>query len=405
MSEETLVLKEGNSKQEVPMLVGSELQKQGICDISLGEDGKFFASNFSRVGLIKVGNTTVEIRPKISVAQVLQLLIGDLSGFKSLDQRAEIETDQSWTVALVEFFLKKTEEALSRGPHHGYVSVSESSRVIRGRIDFSRQAKKSPGILIPIEVDYDEYTPDIPENRILKTAIQIAKSRLTLFSPLRTRILRLDSILKDVSILNSWGNSPHIEFNRLTEHYKPAISLAELIIRFSGIDSRRGDTSATSFLLHMEKIFEKFIGEQFHKLSSQRSFSFSPQGDNMSLDSDGYVRIRPDYLWSNGLETIGLADAKYKHFDNRRQVPNQDVYQMITYCTRYGISDGYLLYASSPDFTIDIEGSPIKVHVRKIDLGANIDTLEHQIRLLQEEILKPPDYLVPESLNNETGLR
>lgn len=387
MHEETLVLTEGNYKQEVSMSIGLELQKRGICDISLGENGNFFASNFSRVGLIKIGNTTVEIRPKISVAQVLQLLSGDFSGFKSLDGGAEIEIHQSWTVALVDFFVRAAEDALSRGPHHGYVSISESSKVIRGRIDFSRQAKKAPGMLVPIEVDYDEFTPDILENQILKTAIQIIKSRLSLLSPIRTRILVLDSVLQDVSNLKSWGNVPRITFTRLTEHYKPAIVLAELIIKFSGLDSKRGDTPANSFLLQMEKIFEKFVEEQFQKLSAQKPFIFNPQGNNISLDSDGYVRIRPDYLWTQGLSTVGLADAKYKHFESKRQVPNQDIYQMVTYCTRYGISEGFLLYASSPNFTVDIEGSPIKIHIRQIDLAVSFENLEDQVIALQNEIL------------------
>lgn len=387
MTEELLVLTEGKPKQEVSMPVGIELQNRGICDISLGKNGRFFASNFSRVGLIRVGNTTVEIRPKISADQVLQLLSEDLSGFKSLDERADIEVDKSWTIALVEFFLRASEEALSRGPHHGYVLISESSKVIRGRIDFSRQAKRSPRILIPIELDYDEYTPNILENRILKTANQIIKSRLSLLNPLRPRILMIDSVLKDVTTLQSWGYAPNIEFTRLTDHYKTAILLAELIIRFSGLDSKRGDTPANSFLLHMEKIFEKFVEEQFRKLSAQKPFSFNPQGDNISLDSAGYVRIRPDYLWTDGLNTLGLADAKYKHFETRTQVPNQDIYQMVTYCTRYGISEGYLLYASSPDFTVDIEGSPISIHVRQIDLAVPFKNLEGQIRALQNEIL------------------
>lgn len=387
MHEQTVVLTEGNSKQEVSMSIGLELQKRGICDISLGENGNFFASNFSRVGLIKIGNTTVEIRPKISVVQVLQLLSGDLSGFKSLDGGAEVEIHQSWTIALVDFFVRAAEDALSKGPHHGYVSMSESSKVLRGRIDFSRQAKKAPGMLVPIEVDYDEFTPDILENQILKTAIEIIKSRLSLLSPVRTRILVLDSLLKNVSNLKSWGDVPRITFTRLTEHYKPAIVLAELIIKFSGLDSKRGETPANSFLLQMEKIFEKFVEEQFQKLSFQKPFIFNPQGDNMSLDSDGYVRIRPDYLWTKGLSTVGLADAKYKHFESPRQVPNQDIYQMVTYCTRYGISEGFLLYASSPNFTVDIEGSPIKIHIRQIDLAVSFENLEDQVIDLQNEIL------------------
>lgn len=386
MNDSVVVLTEGKPQQEVSIPIGMQLQKQGICDVALGKNGNFVASNFSKVGLIRVGDQTIEIRPKISVMQVLQLIGADLTGFRSLGDTAEIQDDQSWTFALVDFFVLATEYALSRGPHHDYVSLSESSRVLRGRIDFSRQAKRSPGILVPLEVDYDEHTPDIPHNKILKTAIEIIKGRFFLLSPLKKRVLILDSFLKGVSPLHSWRQVPEVTLTRLTDHYKTAIALANLIIRFSGLDSKRGDTTAQSFLLNMEKIFEKFVENEFKKLAEEESLTFNPQGNNQTLDSDGYVRIRPDYLWSNGLDTVGLADAKYKHFETKNQIPNQDVYQMVTYCTRYGISDGFLLYASSPEFTVDISGSPIRVHIRQVDLGLPIEKIRMRLINLQKEI-------------------
>lgn len=58
------------------------------------------------------------------------------------------------------------------------------------------------------------------------------------------------------------------------------------------------------------------------------------------------LRANPQYLAlpGRGCACRG-ADAKYKIVSTRSSVPNDDVYQMVTYCTRYGLDKGYMLYA------------------------------------------------------------
>ena len=83
----------------------------------------------------------------------------------------------------------------------------------------------------------------------------------------------------------------------------------------------------------------------------------------------------------------GVADAKYKIVSTRSSIPNDDVYQMVTYCTRYGLDKGYLLYASAQDFSIDVEGSSITIEVRGIDLSRKVFEIEEQVSFLLKEML------------------
>ena len=53
----------------------------------------------------------------------------------------------------------------------GYRREEDALNTVRGQIRFADQVGRRYGLPLPIEVAYDEYTEDIEQNRLLKTAI------------------------------------------------------------------------------------------------------------------------------------------------------------------------------------------------------------------------------------------
>ena len=65
---------------------------------------------------------------------------------------------------------RQTDRALHQGLLPGYVTVEESSPVLRGRLRESVQLGARHGLPLPLEIRHDEFTVDIPENQILRAA-------------------------------------------------------------------------------------------------------------------------------------------------------------------------------------------------------------------------------------------
>src|SRR5258706_338024 len=67
---------------------------------------------------------------------------------------------------------RQTERASHQGLLPGYILVEESSQVLRGRLRENEQLHRHHGLLLPLEIQYDEFTIDIAENQILRTACE-----------------------------------------------------------------------------------------------------------------------------------------------------------------------------------------------------------------------------------------
>ena len=126
-----------------------------------------------KVGSVRTPTVQLEVRPKerLGLDRLLFLLgyAGD-QGFRE-DSVAAVEEADLWS-ALAESLAQLADRALSRGVLQGYLNVDESLRTVKGRIRISDQISRRPGMLVPLEVSYDEFTEDIAENRILRAALE-----------------------------------------------------------------------------------------------------------------------------------------------------------------------------------------------------------------------------------------
>lgn len=52
-------------------------------------------------------------------------------------------------------------------------------------------------------------------------------------------------------------------------------------------------------------------------------------------------------MWRGG-QIAAIIDAKYKRLVDKR-FPNADAYQMLAYCTAFGLEQGFLVYARDTD--------------------------------------------------------
>ncbi|WP_231716170.1 McrC family protein [Arthrobacter zhangbolii] len=325
------------------------------------------------------------VRPKekVGLSRLLFLLgYATNPGFRPEDVAGIEDTDLFG--ALGESLVRQGLRALERGALSGYVHVEETLRTVRGRIRIGDQMSRRPGMLLPLEVSYDDFTVDIAENQILRAAIRLMMQVPRLPVGVRWKLAHLDSKLDGVSELRYGVPLPPWRESRLNEHYVPALRLAEIILRNMSAEAGLGRHSVASFVVNMAKVFEDFVTSALREALQGYPGETTGQYESFLDESEAgqsgnRIRMAVDIVHSvRGVPSM-VFDAKYKAATAADGYPNADYYQMLAYCTALSVPTAWLIYAgpgtartrrvrnssvSIVEFPLDISQEPIALLAR-----------------------------------------
>lgn len=306
--------------------------------------GRFRIKTGSRVGVVVGPDWELRVRPRLEVPQLFFLLsyARDPKGWRQ--QRALFGSDRGLFDAMAEGFSHLALDALERGVLRGYIRRQEQVVQLRGRIDFAMQAARGGGLPLPVHVEFDDFTANIPENRLLVTAAQLML-RLPRTTPnARRRLHRVRAVLDDVEPLLNWRGVQAPTRTRLNDRYMPAIRLAKLILDAASVTGAQGLVTSTTFAFDMNVVFEEFLETALREALRSYGGVLHGQDTGHWLDEARCLPLRPDLVWRRGGQPIAVLDAKYKSIANG-VMKNADAYQMLAYCIAYRMPTGHLVYA------------------------------------------------------------
>ena len=133
-------------------------------------EGVYTLTPGSVVGAVEAGGLSVLIRPKIGIPQLVSLACYAIGQVKFQEADFSFPEAPALPDVLALALTHAARRAFSRGLLHGYRTEEEALYTVRGRIRFADQIRRSPGILLPVEVRYDEFTDDILANQLVKAA-------------------------------------------------------------------------------------------------------------------------------------------------------------------------------------------------------------------------------------------
>lgn len=359
-----------------------------------GRGGRWMLLPNGYVGATQIGDLLVEVKPKdkVGMSQILFFLAYAADpGFRPENVEAEA-TDRLWA-ALGESLARLGERATVRGVLQGYVSRDETLRTVRGRIRISDQVAQRPGMIFPIEVTHDEYTADIPENRILRAAIRRMLAVPRLAERVRRRLLHLNSKLNDVSALNGGEILPAWQATRRNAGYVPALRIAEVILQNLVAEAAPGKIHVASFVVDMARVFEDFVtialGEAMRNYPGRTLRQYKTHLDSPRLDGAPRIVMRPDIVHMIEDAPALIFDAKYKSARAGGQYPNADHYQMLAYATALGQRHSWLLYAGAgAPRDHEILRSVVTTHERALDIRTSPTEIIARIRAIAAEAYK-----------------
>jgi 5-methylcytosine-specific restriction enzyme subunit McrC len=260
--------------------------------------------------------------------------------------------------------------------------VEESSQVLRGRLRESAQLHAHHGLPLPLEIRHDEFTIDIPENQILRTACERMLSVPRVDPESQRMLRRLLRDFGDVRVIPRGSCVPLWEPTRLNARYHAALRLASLVLEETSVEHDFGNVAVNGFLIDMPSLFEQFVAVALREAITARFGGLVEGQARYHLDQAGQVPLRPDIVWKVGGTAAAVIDAKYKA-EKPAGYPNADLYQLLAYCTILGLPVGHLVYARG-------NASPARHVIRQ----SGIEILCHAVDLSQ-----PPEQLIGQ-MNN-----
>lgn len=263
------------------------------------------------------------ITPKVGCDRIdfLRLFSGCLqSGIeaKALSKIYEIDLDQPRIKApelqsvlsplIIVHFLSVVREVLRAGLKKDYVQREENLKKVKGYIAILRHERTNVLRKRPDKVycRYQEYSVDIPENRLLKKALIFSRQILSTLPQGASRASLEHALHQCLSAFAHVGDEievselKHFKYQKLFRTYSEAIRLAQIILRrydysLTNIESK--EEACPVFWLDMSLLFEHYV------LGLLRE----AYGDKVKYQAKGHTG-RPDFICH---DPILVMDAKY----------------------------------------------------------------------------------------------
>jgi 5-methylcytosine-specific restriction enzyme subunit McrC len=340
-----------------------------------------------KVGAARIRDIEIRIKPKVPIARLLFLAGYSQNATAWRSESVPVAEADDLVPAVAQALWRQTERATHQGLLPGYILVEESSQVLRGRLRESEQLRRHHGLPLPLEIQHDEFTIDIAENQILRTACERMLTVPRVDAESQCMLRRLLRDFSDVKPLSRGYPIPAWQATRLNGRYHTALRLAELVLRATSVEYEFGGVTVNGFLLDMPKLFEDFITVALREALVPVYGGRVSGQDRNHFDEAGQVVLRPDIVWKVGGSAVAVIDAKYKA-EKPAGYPNADLYQLLAYCTVLGLRNGHLVYAKgNEDPALHVVcRSGIEIFCHAVDLGQSPDVLLAQMNELARRI-------------------
>lgn len=380
----------------LPDVVGRALAGARIIDTAVPDPyapGQWLLRAGSKVGTVTVEvpggePVTVRIAPKVPVPRLF-FLLGYSRDPRSIwdDAPVDVAEHRDLLPAIAHAVERQTDRALRQGLLQGYRTTEETALVVRGRIRDAEQIRRQFGAALPVEVTYDEFTTDIAENRLLRTAVERLLRLPGVPRDVRRRLLHQRARLIDVTPVPRGQPLPAWQPSRLNARYQAALHLARVVLDGSSAEHAPGGLRIDGFLIDMNLLFEDFVTVALREAFRGSAMRGVLQ-DHLHLDEADAVPMRPDFvLYGPGGAPVAVADAKYKA-EQPGGYPNADLYQLLAYCTALRLRQGHLVYAkgNAAHAAHRVRHAGVLLHQHALDLDTEPDELLAQISALSRQM-------------------
>lgn len=212
---------------------------------------------------------------------------------------------KDFLLLLVMHFISLMKNLTKSGLRSGYITAEENIQSkIKGRVLVPRNIVRNDLNMRSdrIYCSYQEYTKDIPENRLLKKALLLSESilnRMSSFTQLNVDMAKLKTFFSEVSDTVDEHTVRGTKSSKLFKGYNEALKVARIILREEANNTGDSGTIISPFWIDMSGLFELYVYSLLDEAYS----------GEILFQVSGSHKTRCDYV-HKGLNLV--MDAKYK---------------------------------------------------------------------------------------------
>jgi 5-methylcytosine-specific restriction endonuclease McrBC regulatory subunit McrC len=309
-------------------------------------------------GVIRVGNTDIEIAPKFLNASdlnwqtVLWRILTVVEGGVVDDNLTSAHNLASLSLPdlLAEIFLSSYAKGAASGMPRSYKAEQASGNTLKGSLDTTRIGE---WFTRPWAVPYvsDLLTDDTPLARLLRWSAECLAS--TVKSSDRSRAMREIA----VELAHVGRNPPHLlDAHRITigiQHrgLEAARMVGILLLEGAGVNHASGDHALFGFLWNSDVIYENYVYWLCRRAAVKRGKRLNKgviKFGEVMVGAGSRLETTPDVVFRDSQGTpVAVTDSKYKRLGSRPKSP--DTYQVLTAGHVLGCSRVSLTYPVAID--------------------------------------------------------
>lgn len=300
------------------------IRERSVIDLrrNAGNEWRLFVRE--AVGVISVGALQITVKPKIPRDHFVYLALRSKILPRVDEQITQLDPSKDFWEVVVLWFLDATEKLMRRELSKGYVETTDELDVVRGRILVVPTVQALCAGRPRVTCEYDDFSEDIPLNRVLLAAAAIVASCASLESSMRRRAKMIMARISGVGELQT--NDLRVVVERNTKRYGSALTFAKHLLTGAGVNIGRGTRVGWTFLMRTPELVEAGIREV---LSSYLTPRWKVCKKRLKLSGTA-LTLNPDIVIEPG---PFVADVKYKRGDvawNRA-----DLYQAVAFATGF----------------------------------------------------------------------
>jgi 5-methylcytosine-specific restriction enzyme subunit McrC len=269
---------------------------------------------------------------------------------------------------LISWFLSSVGEVVKKSIRKDYIKVQNQEKFLKGSLQIHKQLNEPLYNQHKFHIKYNTFSINRVENNLIYTGLlQVLKwSR----DNENQRLIKHYLMLFDgCDVANNYTQGfKKWNKNRDMNYYQSVLPWLKLILNQQSPFTLKDNNSGISFLIPMEKLFEKYVFKILQKQLSEKYIltEQKPQKFLARWENNGVFTMKPDIVIRerNSKKILYILDTKWKLINQDNPIPkygqnNQDtikqadIYQLFAYGKKYSVKKLVLIYPKWDNFNED----------------------------------------------------
>lgn len=316
--------------------IGSE-PSGSVVSIEKLRDGRYRILFRDVIGLVRVGDKQIRIKPKIPMAHFSYIASHSDLAPRLSTTITKVQEGADLTTVVARWLIEAAERLLRQGVRKDYTDKIDEVDQVQGSLKpFETTLLTSMGVPRAV-CSFQEFSEDTMLNRVVKAACLKVSQMKSVDSIVRDRARQVVYRMDSVSTIQT--NDLKVRIERLTVNYTQLLGLSRLVLAGLGLTVAAGRHVGTAFLIRTPELIEDGLrsilkdGLQDIKVTKRR----------LMLGDSG-LSINPDLVFGN---TIAIADVKYRTLG--KHWSKSDLNQVVTFATGFRTNAAAVLGFSTDD--------------------------------------------------------